>query len=233
MVATTSLNLMKSIPCFDSLTPEALAWLVDSTREQTFARGEIILLEGEPCPGLFLVQSGSVKLYRSSLRGDEQIMLIVYRGGCFEFAPLLDGGPNPVSAQAMEASKLLFIPASNFEVLVSTYPEVVLQIASILAMRLRNLLDKVEDFSFRRVISRVAKLVLQLGEGEGKGSIVTPARPLTQQQLACIVGCSRQLLNSSLRELVKKGVIKIEKRRIIVLKPEALLELTYPEIADK
>ncbi|MBI4283545.1 MAG: Crp/Fnr family transcriptional regulator [Chloroflexi bacterium] len=233
MVTTTSLNLLRSIPCFGNLTPEALAWLLDSVREQCFAKGETVFLEGEPCPGLFVVKSGTVKLYRNSPKGDEHIMRLVYRGGCFECAPIFDRGPNPVSAQALETSELLFIPAATFESLVNSYPDVVLQIVPILAMRLRNLLDKVEDLSFKRVFPRVAKLVWQLAERRDNAPLLTPLPLLTQQHLACIVGCSRQLLNNSLRELVRRGIIKMEKRHIIVLKPESLAELTYSEIIDE
>ncbi len=230
MVNTASLNLVKSIPCFVNLSTEAFELLLDSAREQPFIKGATVLLEGEPCPGLFLVKSGTVKLYRISRGGDEQIMRIVYPGGCFECAPLFDRGSNPVSAQALEASKMIVIPIASFESLVSSYPELALQFVPILAMRLRDLLNTVEDFSFRTVSSRLAKLLLQLGERQDVISAVSTPRPLTQQHLACVVGCSRQVLNSSLRELVREGIIKLEKRRIIVLEPEALEELTYPKL---
>ncbi len=94
-------------------------------------------------------------------------------------------------------------------------------------------MNTVEDFSFRRVPSRVAKLLLQLGERRGEGSAVSTSQPLTQQHLACVVGCSRQVLNSTLREMVKENIIKIERRHIIVLKPEALLELTHPDTGEE
>lgn len=233
MTITTPLHLLKSIPCFADLSAETMEWLLGFVKEQSFNKGEIILLEGDPCPGLFVVKTGAIKLYRSSPTGDEQIMRIVHPSGCFECTPLFDGGPNPLSAQTLEASKLYLIPASSFELLVSTHPEIVLQFVPILAMRIRYFLDMVEDFSFRRVFSRVAKLLLQLGAQDGKALVVSPSPPLNQQHLACIVGCSRQVLNGSLRKLVRDGIIKMERRRIIVLKPEALRELTYPEIAGK
>src|SRR3989304_4063512 len=98
MVTVASINLLKVVPCFTNLDPDVLELLLDSAREREFAKGEIILQEGDPCPGLFIIRSGSVKLYRTSLHGDEQIMRVVHSGGCFECAPLFDKGPNPVSA---------------------------------------------------------------------------------------------------------------------------------------
>ena len=232
-MTSTAVNLLKSTACFATLKTEILEWLLDSARERNFARGEVILQEGEPCPGLFVVQSGLVKLYRTSSAGGEQIMRIVGAGGCFECTPLFDKGPNPVSAQALEICKTIFIPAASFEALINNYPEVALQLIPILAMRLRDFLNVIEDFSFKSVPTRIAKLLLQLGGRQDKNQQVSLPMPLTQHHLACIVGCSRQVLNGHLQELVREGTIKMEHRRIIVLKPETLLELTDPKLRGK
>jgi CRP/FNR family transcriptional regulator len=231
-MVSTSVNLLKSVACFTTLDTEVLEWLLDSARERSFARGEVMLQEGDPCTGLFVVQSGSVKLYRTSSAGDEQIMRVVGAGGCFECAPLFDKGPNPVSAQALETCNTVFIPATSFEAMISNYPEVALQIVPILAMRLRDFLNTIEDFSFKPVSTRIAKLLLQLGGRQDKNQQVSLPVSLTQHHLACIVGCSRQVLNGYLQELVREGIIKIENRRVIVLNPEILRELTSPKAGD-
>ncbi len=229
MIDTTASSILKTVPCFSGLGPEVLQELLASTRELSFVKGETILLEGESCPGMFVVKSGSVKLYRISSGGHEQIMRMAYPGGCFECAPLFDGGPNPVSAQTLEASKIIFIPIANFHSLMNSYPSIALQLMPVLAMRIRDLLNTVEDFSFRSVSSRLAKLLLQLGDRPDEASPVPASQPLTQHQLACVVGCSRQVLNNSLQELIREDIIKIENRRIIVLEPGALWERTHSE----
>ena len=233
MIISGSLDALESVPCFASLSPEAMRRLLDSVMEQSFAKGKIIMLEGDPCPGLFVMKSGSVKLYRTSPEGEEQIVRIVRTGECFECVPFFDGGPNPVSAQALELSTAYFITASDFKSLLSTCPETVLQIVPILAMRLRSFLNVIEDFSFRTVYSRLAKLLYQLSEQQDELLVISPSLALNQQQLACILGCSRQMLNSSLQKFVKSGVVKIEGNRIVVLKPETLQELVYPELTKK
>ncbi|MFQ5826415.1 MAG: Crp/Fnr family transcriptional regulator [Dehalococcoidia bacterium] len=225
---TVTLNPLESIPCFAGLSPEAMEWVLGALKEQSFARGQVIILEGDPCPGLFVLRSGSVKLYRISPEGEEQIVRIIRREGCFECAPLFDKGANPVSAQALEASKVYLLPASDFQSLISTHPQAVLGIVPILAMRLRSLLSMVEDFSFRPVYSRLAKLLLQLSQEEGEVLVVSPSLPLSQQHLACMLGCSRQLVNKSLRKLVRDGFIGMEGRRVVILKPEALREIVRP-----
>lgn len=230
-MATSPLaNLVKSIPCFAGLNPAALALLLEYARERSFARGELMLQEGDPCPGLFIIRVGSVKLFRTSPAGNEQIMRVVGPGGCFECAPLFDRGPNPVSAQALEDCEALFIPASSFNSMIGDYPQVAVELVPILAMRLRDFLNTVEDFSFKSLPTRIAKLLLQLGARQEDNQAVSLAFPLTQHNLACILGCSRQVLNGYLQELVRKGIIKIDKRRIIVLRPESLHEMNASEV---
>jgi CRP/FNR family transcriptional regulator len=230
MTTSASANLLKSIPCFTNLNPEVLELLLDSSRKRNFAKGEFMLQEGDTCPGLFIIRSGSVKLFRTSPAGDEQIMRLVGAGGCFECAPLFDRGPNPVSAQTLETCKTMFIPSASFKSLMDGYPQIALQLVPILAMRLRDFLNTIEDFSFKSVPTRITKLLLQLVERQDEDQQVSLSIPLTQHNLACIVGCSRQVLNGYLQELVREGIIKIENRRIIVLKSKALLELTYPDL---
>ncbi len=138
-----------------------------------------------------------------------------------------------MSAQALELSTAYFITALDFKSLLSTCPETVLQIVPILAMRLRSFLNVIEDFSFKTVYSRLAKLLHQLSEQQNELLVVSPALALNQQQLACILGCARQTLNSSLQKFVRGGIIKIEGQRIVILKPEALQELIYPELTKE
>src|SRR3989304_3911444 len=164
MATTAPSSPFKSIPCFTELGPEAVEWLNDCVREHSFGKGQVIFLEGESCPGLFVVKSGSVKLYRSSPKGEEQIGRIVHRGGCFECVPLLDGGTNPVSAQALEATDLYLLAAADFDALFTQNPRLSLTFSAIMARRLRSLVNVVGDFSVRRVSPRLATLLSPLAE---------------------------------------------------------------------
>lgn len=222
IMKTGRLNLVEHIPCFAGLDDEAKDYLMASIRERSFAKGKIIILEGETCPGLFVVKSGSVKLYCGSMDGEEQIVRVVRRGECFECVPLFDSGTNPVSAQTLEASTLYFLPTADFNSLLNTYPRAALVFAPILARRLRSLVSVAGDFSSRRVYPRLARLLSQLVEPRGDALVISPSPPITQQDLACMLGCSRQTVNSWLRKLVRAGNIRMAGHRIIVLNPEAL-----------
>ncbi|OGO44165.1 MAG: hypothetical protein A2137_05645 [Chloroflexi bacterium RBG_16_58_8] len=173
-----------------------------------------------------MVKSGSVKLYRVSPEGEEQIVRIVNRGGCFECVPLLDGGTNPVSAQALEASDLYLLPTSDFDALFANNPRLSLTFSSIMARRLRSLVNVVGDFSVRRISPRLATLLSQLAEKHGEMLVVSPMVPLSQQHLACMLGCSRQAVNTALRKLVADNIIRMEGHRIVVLNLEALKKVS-------
>lgn len=217
-----SVASLKLIPCLASLSPEAAEYLQGTAKELSFNKDETIILEGEPCPGLFVVNSGVVKLYRVSTKGEERIVRIIRRGGCFECVPLFDGGSNPVSAETLEASTLYFVPASAFTTLLNTYPQAVSAFAAILAGRLRSLVSLRGDFCLRKVYPRLARMLYQLSEQQGQTVTVSPTIRLNQQHLGCMLGCSRQAVNTSLRKLVQAGFIKMEGHHIVILDPEAL-----------
>lgn len=221
-VTDSAASILGSVPCFAALATEPMTKLQQATYEVAYAKGEVIILEGEPCPGLFVVCSGTVKLYRSSPTGQEQIIRIVHRGACFECTPLLDQGPNPISASALEDSRVLLIPASTFKSITKADPVVLAGLLRVMAARIRSLLNMVEDFSFRQVYPRLAKLLFQLSERQGDRLVVSPSLPLNQQHLACILGCSRQMLNTSLRRLVREKTIATEDRRMIILDTERI-----------
>jgi CRP/FNR family transcriptional regulator len=222
MLTAAFADVFLSIPCFASLGPRGMERLLEAVSERSYSKGEVLMLEGEPCPGLFVVKSGSVRLYRSSHQGQEQIVRVVGRGGCVECVPFFDGGANPVSAGTLEPTTTWFLPAAQFEWMLTNCPEVLAAFAPILARRLRSLVGTVGDFSHRQVYPRLAKLLCQLSEQRDGKMLVSPDSPLHQENLACMLGCSRQVVNASLRRLVKDGVISIDRRQIVVLDFDAL-----------
>ena len=226
MLAARGSDVFKSILCFAALSDRAFERLLDAVREQTYGKDELLMLEGEPCPGLFVVKSGSVKLFRSSQHGQDQIVRIVERGGCFECVPFFDGGTNPVSASTIEPTEAYFLPAAEFEWMLVNCPEVLATFAPILARRLRSLVCTVGDFSHRQVYPRLARLLRQLSEQRDGQMVVSPSSPLHQEHLACMLGCSRQAVNSALRRLVAEGSIRMEGHRIVIMDAEALRNIS-------
>ena len=210
-------SFLKSIPYFTGLRPEE----IDSVRklffERKVERGDIIVFEGDPPEALYFVGSGAVKIFRTSAEGKEQILNIARPGDSFNDVPVLDGGPNPASAQAMGLVTLYGISRQDLDDLLRKYPRLAVSIASVLAAQVRHLVALVDDLSFRPVVGRVARILLEYG-GDG----TSHGQRLTQQDMAAIVGTAREVVSRSLQSLQSEGVIKIDRHRIVVTDKEAL-----------
>ncbi len=211
------LEFLKSSPYFAGLSPAELDSVRSHVFERTVERGEVILLEGEPAEALFLVASGVVKVFKTSAEGKEQILSIVRPGESFNDVPIFDDGPNPASAQAMGPVVLYAMRQDDLKTILHAHPEIALNIIKVLANRVRQLLMLVEDLSFRRVISRVAKILLEHA-GNGAG----PKPRLTQQEMAAMAGTAREVVSRSLKALEAGGIIRLEHHRIVITDKEAL-----------
>jgi CRP-like cAMP-binding protein len=207
-------------PYFSGLSRPELDSIKQFFFEKRAEGGEIILLEGELTDRLFFVASGAVKLFRTSAEGKEQTLELVRPGGAINDVSVFDGGPNPASAQAMGPVSLYGIKRDDLESILRDYPKIALNVTKALAIRIRHLVSLVEDLSFRHVIGRVAKILLEYaGDGARSG------QRLTQQEMAAIAGTAREVVGRSLKSLEEKGIIRLERHRIIVTDKEALRQM--------
>ena len=211
-------DFLGSIPYFSALSPEEIRKIAKETLERSFARGEVLFLEGEPCQGLYVVKTGRVRIFKSSPEGREQVLLTAGAGTTFNEVPVFDGGANPASASALEPSTVYIIPEETMLALLDGCPAA-RSFIKLFAGRLRHLTSVVEDLSFRSVVSRLARLLLDLAVVK-KGS--SPVPRLTQEEMATIVGSVRDVVGRALRTLEKSGAIRIEGQRILVIDPEKL-----------
>lgn len=215
-------DVLRSVPFFSRLDDDLLRAIEGLVMERTFYKGELLFMEGGECPGLYIVKSGLVRIFKTSPEGKEQVLLIARPGESFNEVPVFDGGPNPASAEAMERTTVYVLPSSDLLELVRRRPDITLELLKTFAVRLRRLTMLVEDLSFRHVTSRLARLLLEVAESQaGSG----PPRRLTQQQMAAIVGTAREMVGRSLKTFEQAGAIRIEGRRIKVVKPEILRKM--------
>jgi CRP/FNR family transcriptional regulator len=214
------LEFLKSIPYFSDLDPAELEPIKKLVFEKTADRAEMVLLEGESDTDLYFISSGVVKVFKTSAEGKEQILSIVRPGESFNDVPIFDGGPNPVSAQAMSPVLLYGIKRNDMESILRDHPKIALNVIKVLARRVRHLVSLVEDLSFKHVIGRVAKILFENIGGEmGRGP------RLTQQEMAAMAGTAREVVGRSLKALEEEGAIKLDRHRIIITDKEALKEI--------
>lgn len=217
---TGQLELLKSIPYFSDLGLAELESIRKVVFEKSVDRAEMVLLEGESAANLYFVASGVVKVFKTSAEGKEQILSIVRAGESFNDVPIFDGGPNPVSVRAMGPVLLYGIKKNDMEAILRDHPQIASNVIKVLAGRVRQLVSLVEDLSFKHVISRVAKILLEHMGGE------MGRKPrLTQQEMAAMAGTAREVVGRSLKALEEEGAIKFDRHRIIITDKEALRKI--------
>jgi len=217
---TVQLEFLKGLPYFAGLDEAALVSIRRYVFEKKAERGETLAFEGEPSDVLFFVSSGVVKAFKTSADGKEQIFRIVRPGESFNDVPVLGGGVNLVSAEAMGPVVLNGIKKKDLETIVRERPPVALNVIQVLSRRVQELVALVEDFSFRHVTSRVAKMLLEYADrkaGDGPR--------LTQQEMAAMIGTAREMVGRSLKNLESAGTIRMERNRIVIADRQALREM--------
>jgi len=214
------LEYLQSILYFSGVSLAELESISKLVFEKPADRAEMVLLEGEPAENLYFVASGVVKVFKTSVEGKEQILSIVRPGESFNDISIFDGEPNPASAQAMGPVLLYGIKKNEMEAIVQDHPQIALNVIKVLVRRVRHLLSLVEDLSFKHVIGRVAKILVEHIGGEmGRGP------RLTQQEMAAMAGTAREVVGRSLKELEESGAIKLDRHRIIITDKEALQKI--------
>jgi len=211
------IEILKQSAYFAGFTSAEIEEAAKPFFEQSYKRGEIIAMEAEPADNLYIVASGVVKLFKTSAEGKEQILYLAHTGDSFNDVPVIDGLPNPVSAQAMVAVGLYSISKVDMLALLDKYPTAQKNSTALLAERIRDLALLVEDLSFKHVIGRVAGILLKYA-GDGSG----PKPRLTQQDMAAMAGTAREVVGRSLKMLEADGSIKMNRHRIVISNKKAL-----------
>lgn len=218
---TEKLKTLQNNLYFDELPDEVLKYLASVTQLREFERGDVLFWEGDPCAGLHIIESGSVKLYRVSPQGRQYIIAVLTEGATCNEVPAFDGGTNPVNVEALETTRAWIVDAQTLRELVKTNPEFALKVLSKFGQNLRNLVGKVSEMAFYQVTHRLARLITEM--------LVEEARPhWTQEQLAARLGTVREVVSRSLKELERSGAIRMDERRIQIADGDVLRQWTQP-----
>jgi CRP/FNR family transcriptional regulator len=212
------LAILAQHPYFVSLPPAVLKAVASRVVTRAYEKGGLVYLEGEPSQGLYLVASGSVRVFKASDDGREQDLHRLGPGQSFSDAAAFDGGPTIANAQATESSIILFLSRNGLVELLQAHPEIGVGVARVLASRLREVSSLAGDLSLRHVMARVAGVIDRLAGSEHNATL--PAR----HELAAMVGTVREVATRALRELAKAGAIQLEPRGRVTIMDRAVLE---------
>ncbi len=205
---------IKTLDYFRSLSDSAFNDVKVLFREEHYAIGENIFIEGDKSKGIYFVAEGTIKVYKSSKDGKEQILKLIYEGDSFNDVTVFASDMNPASADAVTSVKLYLLSRKNMIDLIYKYPEVSLNIINSMTHKLIYLTNRIEDLSLRRTQGRIAKITLLF---EGK--------KISQKMIADIAGTAREVVSRTLKDFVSKNVIRIDKRSIVILDKQKLKDL--------
>ncbi|TWE10015.1 Crp/Fnr family transcriptional regulator [Rudaeicoccus suwonensis] len=215
---------VRKAPLFSALNDEDADALLASMSRSHIARGQELFHEGVQGDTLYVITGGKVKLGRRSSDGRENLLAILGEGEMLGELSLFDPGPRTATATAVADTDLIGLAHADMTEFLKTRPEVAMKMLSALAARLRRTNEALGDLVFTDVPGRVAKALLDLSRRFGKpaedGTLV--AHDLTQEELAQLVGASRETVNKALADFTSRGWIKLEARAVTLLDTERL-----------
>ena len=217
---------LRGVHLFQSLNPHDSEHLAASLKHRSLKKGEALFRKGDEGTSLYIVKSGSVKIVLPSDMGDEVTPAILSEGDVFGEMALLDGMPRSADVVALESSELLALNQKDFLAFLKGNETAIQSILSFLSMQLRKTDDLLEDAHFLNISTRLARRLVELSKKYGhqkeEGGPIQIDLRLTQNDLASIVGATRESINKELRILREKGLVSTEENIIHILNMEQL-----------
>ena len=217
-------DVLREAPLFRELDDEAAAALRASLTETRLRRGEVLFREGDSGDKLFIVTEGKVKLGKSSSDGRENLLAILGPGQMFGELSLFDPGPRSATVTAVTDCVMQSLSHDELLEWLTGRPGVARGLLAQLGSRLRKANDVVADLVFSDVPGRVAKALLDLASRFGRSADdgIHVHHDLTQEELAQLVGASRETVNKALADFASRGWLRLEPRSVVILDVERL-----------
>jgi CRP/FNR family cyclic AMP-dependent transcriptional regulator len=217
-------DVLGRTPLFEALDDAGASALRSQMHAATIGRGERLFGEGDDGDQLYVVLEGKIKLTRSAVDGRENLLSVIGPGEMFGELSLFDPRPRTQTATALTDSRLAAIDHQALRDLLTNRPDVALHLLRALAQRLRRTNDVMTDLVFTDVPGRVAKALLDLGDrfGAQRPEGVLVHHDLTQEELAQLVGASRETVNKALADFVGRGWIQLAAKSVLLVDPDRL-----------
>jgi CRP-like cAMP-binding protein len=219
---------LKKIPLLQDLPAEAMTRLAEAVEINEVRRRQVVYLPGDPGRSVYLVNGGRVKISKVTRDGKE--LTLAYRGPGELFGELamIDGGPREEMAEAMENALLTELNRGDFERLVQAHPQLGHRLSRLLLQRRRDVENKIENLVFKDVNAKLGELLLRLaldyGVDHERGTLV--ALKITHQEMANLIGSTRETVSLTLSQFKRRGLIRTEGRKVIIADHEGLRALS-------
>ncbi len=208
---------LDSFDIFSSLDTSNKNKLKSLLHPRSFHKNEVIFLKGDPGIGLYVIHRGRVKICVFDLQGDELIFTFLARGDLLGDLAILDGKPRSAAAIAIEETETLFLDRQEFLEFLGSSTQACLGIIIMLCQRLRRLSGQLEEISFLDVAGRIARNLVSMSRKEASDTGEKAVCSITQEELAKIVGASREMVNKVLNSFVDMQLISISRQKLSIL----------------
>jgi len=211
-----SQEILKNIPLFTDLDEAALDTMLSHSRTLAFRKNTVLMSEGETGECMYVIQSGSVKIYVSDENGNELILFIEGPGSYIGEISLLDDAPRTASAITLEKTRVLVISKSSFMQCIQLNPEIAFRIIRAMTQRLRKSTDNIRGLALKNVYQRLALKLIELSVEEDERRFLP--RKYSHQEFASMIGASREMVGKILAELTKGEYIKLDGATLYLLR---------------
>jgi CRP/FNR family transcriptional regulator, cyclic AMP receptor protein len=208
-------SVLKAVPLFSAFSETQLTTLLNYVQHRRYPRNVFVLQAGDETDSLYVILSGKVKVLIPDENGREVILSIMGPNDFFGEMGILDDQPRSASVSTLEPCEMLRLSKAGFINCLKENAEVAMLVIRNLVRRLREADRKIESLALIDVSGRVARLFMDMAE-EIDGQLVVPRAP-PKQEMARMVGASREMVSRVVKELQDKGLIRAERRRIIIL----------------
>ncbi len=217
-MATADASLLRNTELFGDLDATLLHQLATEASVRRIHRGDVLFSEGDEADELFVVASGRIAVANKSADGRESVIALVETGDLFGEMPLFDGQGRSAEARALTTSEVMALPYPPIRQMYADRPDLLWHVVSMLARRLRVTNEALADSVFLDVTGRTAKRLLELA-----GDATEFTLPITQEELAGMVGASRERVNKAIAQFVRLGWIEQSDRRYVISNREELV----------
>jgi CRP/FNR family transcriptional regulator, cyclic AMP receptor protein len=210
-------QLLAGSALFAGLTEDELGVVAQAASQRDLRRGDVLFAEGDESEHLFLVESGRIAMSQRSQDGRESVIALMERGDLFGEMPLFDGLGRSTEARALEPSQVVAVPYESVQGIYEERPALLWSVVALLSQRLRATDSALADSVFLDVTGRTAKRILELAGDQDEFLL-----PVTQEELAGMVGASRERVNKAIASFLRLGWLDQRDRRYRIVDREQL-----------
>jgi CRP-like cAMP-binding protein len=225
--APNKLWFLKHIRLFDGISPSEMQEMEKITRMEEVKKRQPLYLPGDPSSNVYLLKKGRVKIANTAPSGKEVTFDILEPGEVFGELDVLEDAPRSTSAETLDDAVICVIPRRDFDQYLAMHPTVMFKLTKLIGLRLKKIQSRVEDLVFRDVPARLAHLLTELSKTEGvadKQGIRLKVK-LTHQEMANLIGCSRETVSTTMGQFRDNGLIHMDGRTITIVNEKGLSRL--------